>query len=427
MSAAPPNDKPSERIPPGPAEPFGRADDLLAWLDGQFRRYGKIYRATINGFSTYVLSDPQYADYILRRNWQNYRKGWEIRRVGFLLGNGLMVSEGELWQERRRMMHPSLHHLAAFEAAIVAANAELAERWKHAADRGAPVNVTRDTSMLALNIILAIIFGDDMPLLAPDFFSVFQETNRDLQFAHDFRALRKRVLEAIAHRRNHGRARPDLLGMLISVQSRNGATMTDPQLTNEIMTLVVAGHETTASTLNWLWYLLARHPNIQERLAREIENTPLELAALARYPYTKQVIEETLRLYPPGWLLTRRAIAADEIEGWVVPAGTEIYISPYLIQRNPEYWPSPDTFDPDRFEPSQVSARHALATIPFSAGPRNCIGEALARAEIQLHLMTIARSLRLRYEEAEPPALLADVNLRSASDFLMTPEARRHP
>jgi cytochrome P450 len=424
MPAAPSDDTAHKRVPPGPDEAFNTTDDLLSWLVRQFERYGNIYKATINGFSTYVLSDPRYADHVLRRNWQNYTKGWTIRRVGFLLGKGLMVSEGTLWQSQRRMIQPSLHRLPSFQQAIVAANAEVAGNWTQAAQRGLQVNVTRDTSLLALNVILGIVFGDDTSAYAADFRTVFEDTRRDLHFAQNFRALRIRLLELIGHRRRGEHERLDLLGMLMSVRSRDGQAMSDPQLMNEIMTLVVAGHETTASTLNWIWYLLARHPSVEQRLSREIADTPLDLCAPESCTYANQVIEEVLRLYPPGWLLTRRAIADDQVDGYFVPAGTEIYISPYLIQRNPEYWPSPSDFDPDRFEESRVKERHPLASIPFSAGPRNCVGEALARAEIQLHLATIARSLRLRYEEAEAPRLVAEVNLRSARDFLMTPELK---
>jgi cytochrome P450 len=169
MPAARSDDTADRRVPSGPNEAFHGTHGLLGWLESQFERYGKIYRATINGFSTYVLSDPLYADHVLRRNWQNYTKGWAVRRVGFLLGKGLMVSEGELWQTRRRMIQPSLHRLPLFEQVIVSANGELADTWKRAAQHGAQVNVTRDTSLLALNLILGIVFGDDLPSLAADF------------------------------------------------------------------------------------------------------------------------------------------------------------------------------------------------------------------------------------------------------------------
>jgi cytochrome P450 len=197
------------------------------------------------------------------------------------------------------------------------------------------------------------------------------------------------------------------------------------------MTLVVAGHETTASALNWAWFLLARHPEIEAKLASEVAclhpAAPLALDDLAKFTYTRQVLDEVLRLYPPGWLMTRRALGDDRLGDYFVPAGTEIYISPYLIHRNPLLWEEPDRFDPDRFGPAAPPDRHPLAFIPFSAGPRNCIGEILARVEMQVHLMTIARRLGLRHADPRPPDLEAGVNLRSRTDFLMTPERRAPP
>lgn len=146
--------------------------------------------------------------------------------------------------------------------------------------------------------------------------------------------------------------------------------------------------------------------------------------ALPKYTYARQVIDEALRLYPPLWLMTRKALGDDLLGEFFVPAGTEIYISPYLIQRNPDLWEAPDRFDPDRMSPDNGLDRHELALCPFGAGPRNCIGELFARVEIQIHLMMFARALRLRYDEAKPPEMTTGMNLLSKSDFIMQPEIR---
>jgi cytochrome P450 len=195
------------------------------------------------------------------------------------------------------------------------------------------------------------------------------------------------------------------------------------------MTLVVAGHETTASVLNFTWYLLSQHPAVEQKLSSELEQLSLRrefphLDDLPRFTYTRQVIEEAMRLYPPGWLMTRKALKDDQLGDYFVPAGTEIYIAPYLIQRHPNLWHEPDRFDPDRFSPEQSTGRHPLAMLPFSVGPRNCIGEFLARIEMQIHLMMIASKLRLRYASSEAPELVGGVNLLSRHDFLMTTEPR---
>lgn len=203
--------------------------------------------------------------------------------------------------------------------------------------------------------------------------------------------------------------------------------MPDRQLVSEIMTLIVAGHETTASTLSWTWCLLSQHREAEEKLWDELHRlhgSEFVLGDLAKFTYTRQIIEEAMRLYPPGWLMTRRALKDDQLGDYFVPAGTEVYISPYLIQRHPAFWDSPDRFYPDRFDPNQSQERHALAMFPFSAGPRKCIGELLARIEMQIHLMTIAKQLRLRFLGVPSMELDAGVNLRSKYDFIMAPEIK---
>jgi len=420
------------RIPPGPAEPYhGTTQDLLSWMSDQFRRYGDIYKASIDGFSVYVISNPEYAEHVLRRNWQNYRKGWAIKRVSFLLGNGLMVSEGDFWQSQRRMIQPAFHRnaIGALIKVIAAANVALLKRWEQAARSEMRVNVTRDISEMILRVVLTVIFGVDYAQVMPRFSILSDDSARTLEFAQSFRSLRKIVLQVVTQRRKENANSTDILGMLMAASDRdNGQVMPDSQLINEIMTLVVAGHETTASALNWAWYLISQHPEVEERLSSELarasDSAFLGLDDLPRFAYTRQVLEEVLRLYPPGWLMTRRALKDDRLGEYFVPARTEIYISPYLIQRHPDLWEDPDRFDPDRFDPEHPQVRHALAMLPFSAGPRNCIGEVLARVEMQIHLMTIAKRLRLRYAEAKLPELDAGVNLRSGHDFMMTPEIK---
>jgi cytochrome P450 len=400
-------------------------------MSDQFRQFGNIYKASVYGTNVYVVSDPQYAHYVLCNNWQNYKKGQHIKRVGMLLGNGLMVSEGDFWKRQRRMIQPAFHHKAigALTNVITTANIALLRKWEHAAQEKGSVNVTRDVSLMVLDIVLISIFGDDYQQVAPHFSILSDESARNLQFAQAFRSLGKMVVQVAAQRRKENVASSDLLGMLMAARDRDsGQGMPDHQLVSEIMTLVVAGHETTASSLNWTWYLLSQNSEVEEKLSRELGNLlgselP-ELADLPKFTYTGQVIDEVLRLYPPGWLMTRKALRDDQLGDYFVPAGTELYISPYLIQRNPALWEAPDTFNPDRFAPDQSRDRDALAMLPFSAGPRKCIGDLFARIEMQIHLITIAKQLRLRYIGGKPPELDAGVNLRSKYDFTMTPEIK---
>lgn len=417
------------RIPAGPAEKYNTSQNLLSWIGDHFEQFGDIYKASVYGTDVYVVNEPQYAHYILRENWQNYRKGQAIKRVGLLLGNGLMVSEGEFWKRQRRMIQPAFHHeaIGALTDVMTAANLALLKKWKIAAQEKGSVNVTRDISLMVLKVTLTSIFGRDYEQVAGHFSILSDESVRNLQFAQAFRSLGKIIIQVAAQRRKESVTFTDILGMLMEARDREtGQVMPDRQLVSEILTLIVAGHETTASTLNWTWYLLSQNAEVEERLSRELSNLlesrfP-ELCDGPKFMYTRQVIDEAMRLYPPGWLMTRKALRDDHLGDYFVPAGTEIYISPYYLQRHPAFWDDPDRFNPDRFGPDQLRDKRAIAMLPFSAGPRKCIGEEFARIEMQIHLTTIARQLRLRCTEEKPPELDAGVNLRSKYDFVMTPE-----
>jgi cytochrome P450 len=417
------------RIPPGPQEEYRTTDDLLKWMSRQFGIFGNIYRASVYGTAVYAIRDVEFAHHVLVENWQNYVKGQSIGRVALLLGNGLMVSEGELWKRQRRMIQPAFNHQSTgpLTKLIAAVNSGLLGKWQLAARRNESVNVTRDVSGMALEIVLRFILGDDYEKVGFHFDLLSQEKARDMAFARSFRALAKILLQVIDRRRKNPSTSTDALGMLMQARDpQSGQLMQDRQLVDEIFTLIVAGHETTASTLNWTWYLISQHPEVEQRLSNELNSltTFTEFDDLPRFLYTRQIVDEAMRLYPAGWLLTRKALRDDRLGEYFVPAGTEIYVPPYFIQRHPDVWEEPDRFNPDRFRPENSKHRHRLATIPFSAGPRNCIGALFARIEMQFHLLTIARHLRLRYVQSRPIELDAGVNLRSKYDFIMYPEAK---
>lgn len=419
----------TKRVPPGPTDAYDTDLPLLDWLRQQFNRFGDIYSASIYGATVYVVSAPEYVEHVLLQNWQNYVKGLAIKRIGLLLGKGLMVSEGEFWINQRRMVQPAFHRKAigALSGVISAANRELLITWEHAAKEKSTVNITRDISRTVLQVTLRSIFGEDYESVAPHFNILSDQPERSLEFADAFRPLADIVIRLAGQRRNANRIATDILGVLMQARDRvGGQLMSDRQLAREIVTLVVAGHETTASVLNWTWYLLSQHPSADEKLSREINELLKgeipQLDDLPRFAYTRQVLEEVMRLYPPGWLMTRRALRDDQLGDYFVSAGTEIYISPFLIQRHPGLWEAPDLFNPDRFSPAYSQHRHPLSMLPFSAGPRNCIGEYFARIEMQIHLLIVAPRLRMHYAPSAPPELVAGVNLLSRNDLIMIPE-----
>jgi cytochrome P450 len=417
------NDAARERH--GPAEPFDPRRNLLNWLQDN---------APLFGSKIFVINDPALCEQVLRHNWRNYnRDGQIVRRMSMVLGRGLVGSNGNLWVSQRRMIQPlfAKSAIAGFFPVIIAANAILLQRWQQAARHQQTVNVTRDVSAMTLEITLRAIFGEDYPEIAEHFIILVDDSARDLAFAQKFNALRGIVLDVAARRRLSGSAGEDLLGGLMAARDRErGEPMADPQLASEVMTLIVGGHETTACLLNWMWHLLASHLPVQERVFEELGRVTVASLSgsevLKQYPYTQQVIEESLRLYPSVWLMNRKAIADDEIGGHFIPAGTEIYISPYLLQRSPDLWQDPDAFDPERMGHDKAALRHPLCHCPFGAGPRNCIGEPLARAEIQINLMTIMRELRLLPFGRPSADIDAAVHLKCKDELVLQPISR-HP
>jgi cytochrome P450 len=416
-------------VPPGPSDKYDSATDLFVWLKENFKRFGDIYRASVFGADVYVVSAPEYCERIFRHNWRNYlRKGLVVQRIALALGNNLITSNGEAWSSQRRMIQPAFTKSAIDRSInmMVEVNTELLEEWREAAKQGKTVNATRDVSLVVLKITLKSIFGEDYEKIAPGFRLFAEEAARDLKFAENLTTLRAQIMEVVTLRRRQERSSTDSLGIILQARDREcGQPMPDAQLAREVLNLVVAGHETTASLLNWMWYLLATHPEAQTKLGVEFDELPWEgnltIDMLQNYTYARKVISEALRLYPPLWLMSRKSLKDDSLGEYVVPAGTEIYISPYLIQRSPQLWDLPDRFDPDR--PNSDS--RGLAFCPFGAGPRKCIGDVFARVEIQVHLMMFAKEFLLRCCEIKVPEIATGLNLLSKHDFKMLPEIKR--
>jgi cytochrome P450 len=391
-----------------------------------FRTYGDIYCARINGRHVCVVSNPDYLQHILRRNWQNYNKSTIItKRVRMLLGNGLMASDGELWKTQRRLVQPCFQQnvIAGLTRTIIDANLGLITKWEHAARRRQAVNITLDINVMVLETMIRSVFGKDYCSVAAEFGVLAETAGRDLELVQTFSALREVVGRLIALRREQDRKATDFLGMFMVARDRDtGQQMSDTQLVSEILTLIVAGFETTSITLSWAWYLLSKHPQVSAKLVTELRAERCDVLDISAYNYTRRVLDEVLRLYPAGWLIARKALRDDHVGEYFIPAGTEIYISPYIIQRNPDLWKDPNRFDPDRLQLDKAERRSALSNLPFASGPRNCIGETFARHEMQIHLITIAARMQLRYDTQEVPELEPGINLAAKKDFVMFPE-----
>src|SRR6201996_899286 len=325
----------------------GSTDDSLERMTELFHRLGDTYRVYAPGRRSYsyVIHHPDDVKRVLVSNHRNYTKGAGLDRVKILLGKGLMTSEGELWRKQRYMMQPFFHRrvVTGFAETIVAVNERFITRWEGHVARGEPVNVTEEMSELTLEIVLRAIFGRDLEQLSEGFEVVTREQARDLKFAFRFRSLTKHVAAVIQRRRAGKEEHFDFVGMLMNARDKEtGDPMGERELIDEIMTLVVAGHETTASGLNWTWYLISQYPEVESRLHAEVDKVA-DMAApgleqVEALSYTRQVIDEALRLYPPGWLLSRRNVEPDVLGGYDVPAGSDVLLPLYLLHRHPRYW-----------------------------------------------------------------------------------------
>lgn len=428
------------RVPePGESFDLGASEESLERLRDWTREFGDFFRvySPRRRSHSYFVGEPEAVKRVLLTNHRNYVKGVGTDQISILLGRGIMTSSGDFWQRQRRMLQPAFHRRVVdrFSVAIAAANERMARRWADCERRGEPVDVNESASELTLEVNLGAIFGSDLELIqerfgANPFGIVHTEGDRDLRFAYRIRSLAGLVRELIERRRaNPEESHFDFFGMALAARDKDtGESMTDKQLVDEVITLVVAGHETTSSALAWTWHQLGRHPEWQEAAATSARTLPADRACgieeLEAWREGQQIIKESLRLCPPAWMMTRRALAADRLCGTAVPAGSDVFVSPYFIHRHPAHWLDPERFDPGRFTPAAEEARHRFAYLPFGVGPRHCIGEALAMHEMATHLATMTRRFRLTPASTQTPQIEARINYRLRSALPMRIESR---
>ncbi|MGH2538484.1 MAG: cytochrome P450 [Candidatus Promineifilaceae bacterium] len=393
----------------------------------------------------YVFCHPEHNKHILQDNNHNYTK---LPHPTFLLlepllGNGLLLNDGDSWLSQRRLMQPVFHRrqIADFGRVMSEATLRLLEAWEQAAAAGQAVDIDRAMMRLTLEIVGRTLFSMDLTGDAERLGQTFTDINH--QFAkmttqpfsvymlrmaflpsirrlhHNLGQLNEVVERIIAERRGHGRpaAGNDLLAMLMAAcDADTGERMTDQQLRDEVMTLLLAGHETTSNALTWTLFLLSEHPDClaqaQQELTEVLAGRPPAFADLPDLPYTRQVLDEALRLYPPAYAIARHAAGADEVGGYRVPALAAVTLSPYLTHRLPEFWPEPERFDPGRFRPEQVAERPRYAYIPFGGGPRQCIGKEFALTEAHLILATILQRFAPRLAPGHPVEVEPLITLR---------------
>jgi cytochrome P450 len=310
----------------------------------------------------------------------------------------------------------------------------LDKRWSAAVAAGESINITEETNRFALDLIVISTFGDDAtPWIETDGNNPFEflsrDSARDLAVVMRVREVRRMLLDLIHARRSRTEKQHfDFMSMYLAARDKSGQPFSDEELLDELITLVVAGFETSANTLNWAWYLLSCHPDVEQAVIDEARQHLPDAAAVnhenaSAMVYTQQVLEETLRLYPPVWLFTRRSHSADDIAEYDVPVGTDIYLSPYLLHRTDRFWPNPDVFDPERFAPADKPNKDR-PYFPFSLGPRRCLGEYFSFLEMKIHLGLLLPRFRMQLADKSDPGLELGINLRSARDIMLQPTHR---
>ncbi len=450
--------RPSERkIVPGPHKMFfgGHLRELqhdqLGFYVRLRKEYGDIVRfRAVGPVFVYMFFHPDDIDHILRRNQQNYQKGNALALFKSALGEGLLTSEGDLWLRQRRLAQPAFHRqrIAALAPLMTETTASMLERWQTFEQGELRFDVSQEMTSLTFQIVARALFStnvaEEVDTVGRAFTVVLDQLNyhlshvalpdriptpRNRRYLQSLGVLDRLVYDIIQQRRRTQEDKGDLLSMFLLAQdAETGEQMSDKQLRDEVMTMMLAGHETTANTLTWIWYLLAQHPAIEQKLHAELasalEGRAPTFADLARLPYSKMIIDESLRLYPAAPGLSRRAIAADEIGGYAIAGGSEIAISQYVTHRHPDFWERPDVFDPERFLPERSAQRPHFAYFPFGGGQRLCIGNSFALMEAQLLLATIAQCYRLRLIPEHPVVAEPLVTLRPRYGLRVTLEKR---
>ena len=429
------------KFPPGPYGHFlaGNLEDLrsrvLAFFSELSEKYGDIATIRFSIRKVLFINHPDYIYHVLQENNRNYTKSLRYEQLKHLLGNGLLTSEGEYWLRQRRMIQPAFHKqkLQLLASDMVLCTRNMMEQWE-TRFIGKEFNFSAEMMSLTLQIvgktlldsdvksdaknvgealtylIRAVNFRTRTPVLLP----IWVPTPHHIRIKKSIKTINS-VLEKIFNsRRSNPRDRYDLLSMLMETKYEDtGEHMGNQQLRDEVMTLFVAGHETTANALSWTMELLMRHPEVMQKcrgeLATVLNGREPEASDLHSLPYLTMVIEESMRLYPPAWIIGRKTIGPDRIGAFEIRPGQNILICPYVLHRDKRYWEEPEKFIPERFTAENIRKRPKNVYLPFGGGPRMCIGNNFAIMELQLVLAMLLQRYRMEPvpgKEAIPEALI---------------------
>ncbi len=441
-------------LPPGPkglplfGNVFEPRGDAVGYFTKCVREYGDIVFLRFLGVPMCFVNRPEFIESVLVTQSGNFEKSKDYRALRRVLGNGLLTSEGEFWRRQRKLVQPAFHQerIAAYAEVMVGFTRRMLASWSD----GQELDIHEAMMRLTLDIVAKTLFDTDVSheaedvtaaldvlmgkfmrqagfaFLLPKFVPI--PTTSRLQRA--VRQLDKVIYGIIRQRRLSGVMSGDLLSVLLRAKDDEGIGMTDRQLHDEVMTLFLAGHETTANALSWTWLLLGRHPEAAEKLNEELRavlggRTPTP-ADLPRLVYTDRVLRESMRMYPPVWIIGRRALAPFRLGEYELPAQTNVLMSQLILHQDARYFPVPGQFDPDRWrsDDPRCSSLPRFAYFPFGGGPRVCIGAGFATMEAVLLLATIAQQFQVNLIPGQNVEMLPSVTLRPKSGIRVTLKRR---
>ncbi len=417
-------------------------ENVLNFYNLMWKQYGDLVRLPIMpNYSAYLFAHPSYAEHVLSSHQELYSKPDVVNKpLNLMMGESILTSEGDSWLKNRRLMQPAFHmkQLANLADVMVSCTESFLQEWENKPD-GEVIDIAEETLRLTLKIAGQTLFSKDISdedsVLGQAFRTGYEFVNykinnlwteplwiptlRNRHFRKAKQTLDNLVLDIINSRRQNPTERNDLLSMLMSARDEEtGEGMSDKQLQNEAITLLVAGHETVASGLAWTWYLLAEHPDIADKLRSELREvlngSNPSFEKLPQLKYTRRVFDETLRLYPPAWGMPRYPKEDDEINGYLIPKDSIVTVGAFMIHRHPEFWENPDTFNPDNFLPEKVNQRPKFAYFPFGGGKRICIGQNFALMEATIIIALIGQRFKLE--------LLPNQNIEIDPTFTLRPK-----
>jgi cytochrome P450 len=432
--------------------PMLRAN-TLGYLDHVAKVYGDFVPLRMLMQTSYLLNHPAHAEHVLQTNYRNYRKTKMMEKFKPILGQGLFISEDELWTRQRQLIQPSFHRerIDGMADTMIDVIKKHVAIWDGYATTQKEFNLSQDMSELALDIALRAMFGNSFlegeakaisealvvgnEVSADRVWQVtrigeYLPTAKNKAYNRAVQTLDAIVSRLISERRRSRERHDDLLGVLLDARdAETNEGMDDKQLRDEVLTLLLSGHETTAVMLGWSWLLLNSNPDCLTRVRSEVDSilqgrNP-EPADLKLLDYTKRVVQEVGRLRPSIWWFARTAVNDDVICGQPIKAGTTVLISQYLIHRNPGVWEDPERFDPDRFLPDRVIKRSRFSYLPFGAGPRVCVGSSFAMMEMQFALAMLCRRYDMTITSEHEPELASMITLRPKTDVHAVVRPRR--